>query len=88
MTVERYSVNMARQKVTLYLDPVVLRRMRVSAARRGVSDSALVEEAVEEHIGMAAWERVWTETDHLSLSDEEAMELALEVTHEARHAQD
>lgn len=84
MTLERYSAVVARQKVTLYLDPDVLQQLRVAAARRGVKDSELVEEAVKEHIGIAAWERVWAETAKWELSEEEAMELALEVTHEVR----
>jgi hypothetical protein len=85
MTPQRYSAVVPRQKVTLYLDPDVLRQLRVAAARRGVKDSDLVEEAVKEHIGIAAWERVRDEAaKHPPLSQEEAMELALEVTHQVR----
>ena len=86
MTSYGYDLDMARQKVTLYLDPVVLRRMRVAAAREGIRDSELVERAVKEHIGMSAWERIWAETEQLGLSDEEAMQLALEAQHTGRRA--
>jgi hypothetical protein len=77
---------MARQKVTLYLDPDVLRSLRVAAARRGVKDSDLVEEAVKEHVGLAAWERMWAETAKLGLTEDEALAIALEAQHTGRRA--
>jgi hypothetical protein len=86
MTSYGYDLDVARQKVTLYLDPVVLRRMRVAAARKGIKDSELVEEAVKEYIGTGALERMWAETAKLGLSDEEAMALALEAQHTGRRA--
>jgi predicted transcriptional regulator len=86
MTSYGYNSDMARQKVTVYLDPDVLRSMRVVAARRGIKDSDLVEQAVREYIGIAAWERMWAETAKLGLTDDEAMALALEAQHAGRRA--
>ncbi len=68
----------------MYLDPDVLRALRVAAARRGVKDSELVEGALREHLGIGAWERIWAETAKLDLSDEDALELAVKLQHEAR----
>jgi len=87
MTSFGYDLAMARQKVTLYLDPVVLRRLRVAAARKGMKDSELVEEAVKEYIGQAALERIWAETAKWGLSDDEALELAVRLQHELRGEQ-
>lgn len=36
---------MAKEKLTIYLSADIARSMRVSAARRGIKDSDLVEEA-------------------------------------------
>lgn len=72
---------MAKEKVTVYLTPEVARAMRVSAARRGMKDSEVVEEALREHVGLAALERLATTA---TLDWEEALELAVRVQHETR----
>jgi metal-responsive CopG/Arc/MetJ family transcriptional regulator len=86
MTSYGYDLDMARQKVTLYLDPVVLQRMRVAAARKGTKDSELVEQAVKEFIGQAALERSWAAYSHLveGMTDDEILDWAVELQHEAR----
>ncbi len=77
-----YNVDMAKEKLTIYLSSEIARSMRVSAARRGIKDSDLVEEALAEWLGIAAFERSWARND--DLTDEEAMELALQAQREVR----
>ncbi len=55
--------------------------LRVAAARRKMTDSELVEEAIRESLGLAARERIWARS---MLTEEEAMELALEAQREVR----
>jgi hypothetical protein len=77
-----YNAGMAKEKLTIYLDPDVARSMRVSAARRGIKDSDLVEEALREWLGIAAFERSWAK--NADLTEEQAMELALQAQREVR----
>ena len=77
-----YNVDVAKEKLTVYLSPEIARSMRVSAARRGIKDSDLVEEALAEVLGIAAFERSWMLND--DLTEETAMELALQAQREVR----
>jgi hypothetical protein len=56
--------------------------MRVSAARRGIKDSDLVEEALREKLLSGILERSWALND--DLSEEQALTLALEAQREVR----
>ena len=82
MTSYVYNVDMAKEKLTVYLSADIARAMRVSAARRGIKDSDLVEEALEEWLGIAASERSWAR--NADLTEEQAMELALQAQREVR----
>lgn len=77
-----YNVDMAKEKLTVYLSPEVARSMRVSAARRGIKDSDLVEEALRDKLLSGVLERSWARND--DLSEDEAMELALQAQREVR----
>jgi hypothetical protein len=77
-----YNADMAKEKLTVYLSPETARALRVSAARRGIKDSDLVEEAVRERLGIGAMERSWAR--NADLTEEQAMELALEAQREVR----
>jgi hypothetical protein len=72
---------MARAKTTIYLDPEVLRATRIRAARTGRRDSDVVEEALREHLGLAAIDRIRSSSD---LDEEEATRLAYEELHALR----
>jgi hypothetical protein len=72
---------MARAKTTVYLDPAVLRAMRVQAARTGRRDSDVVEDALREYLGLGLLERIWEKAD---LSEDEALELAYDELHAMR----
>jgi hypothetical protein len=71
----------ARAKATVYLDPEVLRATRIRAARTGRRDSDVVEEALREHLGIAAIDRIRSSSD---LDEEEATRLAYEELHAMR----
>lgn len=70
-----------KRKVTFYLSDDVLRATRVSAARSDKRDSEVVEEALRKHLGFDVLDRVW---GRASISDAEAMKLALTETHAYR----
>ena len=81
MTSYLYNVDMAKEKLTVYLDPRVARVLRVSASRRRMRDSEVVEEALREWLGIAPLERIRAQAD---MDPDEAMALALEVQAEVR----
>ena len=66
-----YNVDMAKEKLTIYLSADIARSMRVSAARRGIKDSDLVEEALRDKLLTGILERSWARND--DLSEDEAM---------------
>ena len=82
MALSLYNVDMAKEKLTIYLSADVARSMRVSAARRGIKDSVLVEEALRDKLLSGVLERSWAKND--DLSEDEAMELALRAQREVR----
>ena len=86
MTSYGYDLGVARQKVTLYIDPVVLKRLRVAAARRGKRDSDLVEEALDEYLGLAARRRLQEAFAPLvdGMTEDEVLQFAVELQHESR----
>lgn len=82
MTSKLYNVDMAKERLTVYLTPEVARALRVSAARRGLKDSDVVEEALREWFLFASFDR--SSARNADLSAEEAMELVVRVQHESR----
>ena len=81
MTSKLYDVDMAKDKITVYLDPDVARAMRVSAARRGIKDSELVEEALRDKLLFTALERIRATA---TMDEDEALAFAVKVQHETR----
>lgn len=83
MTSKLYDADMAKkERITVYLDPEVAQALRVSAARRRMKDSELVEEALRDALLFTLFERVSARA--ADLSDDEIMELALQAQREAR----
>jgi hypothetical protein len=72
---------MAKVRTTLTIDEDVLRAVRVRAARSGLRDSEVIEEAVREKLGLDLLRRIWEKAD---LSEDEAMDLAIEAQHSTR----
>ena len=82
MTSKLYDVDMAKERITVYLDPEVAQVLRVTAARRKMKDSELVEEALRDKLLFTLFD---PKSDRGSeLTDEEAMELAVREQHAMR----
>ena len=82
MTSKLYDTAMAKDRLTVYLDPEVAQALRVWAARRKMKDSELVEEALRDKLGFTFLERSWERG--ADLTEDEAMELALQAQREVR----
>lgn len=72
---------MTKTRTTLTIDEEVLRAVKVRAARTGKGESEVIEAAVRRDLGLDLMERLWARND---MSEEEAMELALEAQQAAR----
>ena len=84
MTSKLYDRDMAKERLTVYLDPEVARALRVSAARRGKRDSEVVEEALRDKLLFTALEG--SAERNLDLTEDEALELAVREQRAARRA--
>ena len=67
----------SKRKVTLTLPEDIVRAYRVSAARQDTSDSALVEAALKNYLGLGALEVIQDKLASLELNPEEAEALAV-----------
>jgi hypothetical protein len=72
---------MPKVRTTLTIDEDVLRAVRVRAARTGRRDSDVIEEAVRKDLGLELLRRLWEEA---VLTEQEAVELAVEAQHATR----
>ena len=83
-----------RKKTTVYLDPELLRAVKVVAASSGRHDYEILEDAVRQYLHTAQAEASRQELRELldqlggqdALSDEEALKLAYDELHAARRA--
>ena len=74
---------MSKTRTTLTIDEDVLRAVKIRAARSGKGESEVIEEALRRDLGFDLLERLWERTD---LTEEEAMELALEAQRATRRS--
>lgn len=82
----------ARKKTTVYLDPELLRAVKVVAASSGRQDYEIVEDALRQYLHTDQAETSRQElrelldqmAGHETLSDEEALDLAYAELHAAR----
>jgi hypothetical protein len=72
---------MAKVRTTLTLDAEVMRLVKVRAAREGKGDSEVIEESLRRDLGLALLDRLWAKN---RLSEEEAMQVAVEAQHSTR----
>lgn len=72
---------MGKVRTTLTIDEDVLRSVKREAARSGRRNSEVIEAAVKNDLGISAFERIWQKS---TLSEDEAMDLALEAQREVR----
>jgi len=82
MTSKLYDTDVAKDRLTVYLDPEIARALRVTAARRGMKDSEVVEEALRDKFLFTALERSAALNEDLTW--EQALELAVREQHAAR----
>lgn len=73
---------MAKTRTTLTIDDAVLKAVKVRAARTGMGDSEVIEEAVRRGLGMDLLEHLW-ETGP-QMNERDAMKLAVEAQHATR----
>jgi len=72
---------MAKVRTTLTVDDEVLRAVKIKAARTGRGDSEIIEDALRRDLGLGVLEQLWANAE---LSEDEAMDLALEAQRAAR----
>lgn len=73
---------MPKVRTTLTIDEEILRAVKVRAARTGKRHGEVIEEALREQLGFAVLDRIWARNS--DLTEDEAMDLAVEAQHEAR----
>jgi hypothetical protein len=72
---------MRKIRTTLTLDEEVMRLVKVRAARQGKGDSEVIEESLRRDLGLELLDRLWSAD---RLSEEQAMQLAVEAQHSTR----
>lgn len=72
---------MSKTRTTVTIDTDVWKAVKVRAARTGQRDSEIVEAALRSNLGFDLLEEIWATAD---LSEDEAMELALEAQRAVR----
>lgn len=72
---------MPKTRTTLTIDEDLLKAVKVRAARAGIGESEVIEEALRRQLGFALLERLWVRN---ALNEEDAMDLALEAQAVAR----
>ncbi len=72
---------MAKVRTTLTVDEEVLRAVKIRGARTGKGDSEVIEDALRRDFGLDLLDRLWRRND---LTEEQAIELAVEAQHSTR----
>jgi hypothetical protein len=72
---------MPKVRTTLTIDEAVLRAVKVRAARSGMGDSEVIEEALRRELGLDLLERLWQRN---GLDEADAASLAVEAQHATR----
>jgi hypothetical protein len=72
---------MPKVRTTLTIDEAVLRAVKVRAARSGMGDSEVIEEALRRELGLDLLERLWQRNE---LDEADAASLAVEAQHATR----
>ncbi len=74
---------MRKVRTTLTIDDDVLRAVKLRAAHTGKRDSEVIEEALRRDLGLELFDRLWSQA---TMSEDEAVELAVEAQHQTRRA--
>lgn len=84
---------MAKTRTTLTIDEDILKSARIAAASRGIKEGELIEEALTRYLGYNVFELIWADNanrqfedgiDFQAMSDDELLQWAVDVQHEAR----
>ncbi|MGH2906888.1 MAG: hypothetical protein ACRDKI_09000 [Solirubrobacterales bacterium] len=65
----------AKSKLTAYVDPVVHRTLKITAARQGLTESQIVDAALKAQLGLASTEQAQQLT---TLTADQAMQAAVD----------
>jgi hypothetical protein len=72
---------MSKVRTTLTVDEEVMRAVKIAGARTGRGDSQVIEEALRRELGLDLLSRLWARNH---MSEDEAMDLAVEAQHVTR----
>lgn len=72
---------MAVKRTTMSIDESVMRAVKINAAHTGRSESAVIEAALRESLGLDVLDKLWSKA---TMSPDAAMDLALEAQRAAR----
>jgi hypothetical protein len=72
---------MPKVRTTLTIDEEVLRAVKVQAARRGMGESEVIEDALRRELGLELLGQIWAGAD---LPEDDAVALAVEAQHKTR----
>lgn len=76
---------MAKTRTTVTLDEEVLKAVKIRAAREGLRESEVIEQVLRESLTISPFADIWAAQEDLPpLTEDEAMELALEAQREVR----
>lgn len=64
-----HNADMARKKMTVYVDEDLLRAAKVYAARKDLRDSDVFETALRKYLGLDLFESVWERNGELDPDD-------------------
>lgn len=76
---------MAKVRTTLTIDEDVLKWVKIRAARTGVSDGAVIEEALRRDLRLDVLDELWADA---TMSETAATALAVEAQHQTRRSND
>lgn len=80
---------MPKTRTTLTIDEDILRSTRVAAAHRGMKEGDLIEEALNRHLGLGVFERLWEDQqpdpEFDAMTDDELMDWVVQLQHDIRN---
>jgi len=80
---------MPKTRTTLTIDEDILRSTRVAAAHRGMKEGDLIEEALNRHLGLGVFERLWEsqqpDPEFDAMSEDELMDWVVQLQHDIRN---
>ena len=80
---------MPKTRTTLTIDEDILRSTRVAAAHRGMKEGDLIEEALNRHLGLGVFERLWEDQqpdpEFDAMTDGELMDWVVQLQHDIRN---